>query len=98
MRRVLVILLAVSAVFSASPMEGARRNVVLVVGDDHERDAGCYGNPVIQTPNLDRLASDGTRFGEDREPSRRTSVVRRLSPSLLWRFCGARVCMHGKTG
>ncbi len=38
------------------------RNVVLFVVDDQGLDAGCYGNPVIQTPNLDRLAQDGTRF------------------------------------
>lgn len=40
----------------------ASGNVVLFVSDDHGRDAGCYGNPVIQTPNLDRLAAEGTRF------------------------------------
>jgi len=40
----------------------AKRNVVLFVVDDQGLDAGCYGNPVIQTPNLDRLAADGTRF------------------------------------
>ncbi|MCP5115285.1 MAG: sulfatase, partial [bacterium] len=34
-------------------------NVVLVVTDNQGRDAGCYGNTVIQTPNLDRLASEG---------------------------------------
>ncbi|MGQ9575330.1 MAG: sulfatase family protein [Thermoguttaceae bacterium] len=39
-----------------------RRNVVLFVADDHGRDAGCYGNPAIRTPNLDRLAAEGTRF------------------------------------
>lgn len=39
-----------------------QRNVVLFVVDDQGRDAGCYGNPVIQTPNLDKLAADGTRF------------------------------------
>lgn len=37
-------------------------NIVLIVTDDHGLDAGCYGNPVIQTPNLDRLASEGVRF------------------------------------
>ncbi len=38
------------------------KNIVLVVVDDHGLDAGCYGNSVIQTPNLDRLAREGTVF------------------------------------
>ena len=38
-------------------------NVLLYVTDDHGTDdAGCYGNPVIKTPGLDMLASEGTRF------------------------------------
>jgi N-sulfoglucosamine sulfohydrolase len=38
-------------------------NVVLIVSDDHGRgDLGCYGNRVIQTPNLDALAAEGVRF------------------------------------
>jgi len=62
MRRKILIFLAVSAALLPSPLEGAKRNLVLVVGDDHGLEAGCYGNPVIQTPNLDRLAAEGTRF------------------------------------
>jgi N-sulfoglucosamine sulfohydrolase len=42
--------------------QAAGRNVVLFVTDDQSPDAGCYGNPVIKTPNLDRLAADGTRL------------------------------------
>jgi N-sulfoglucosamine sulfohydrolase len=38
------------------------RNVVLFVTDDQSLDAGCYGNPIIQTPRLDRLAADATRM------------------------------------
>jgi N-sulfoglucosamine sulfohydrolase len=34
----------------------------LIVADDLSPDAGCYGNPVIKTPNLDKLAAEGTRF------------------------------------
>jgi len=38
-------------------------NIILFVADDHGTDAlGCYGNQVIETPNLDKLASDGVRF------------------------------------
>jgi len=44
-------------------MENKRPNILLIVADDHGREAlGCYGNPVIKTPNLDRLAKDGVRF------------------------------------
>jgi N-sulfoglucosamine sulfohydrolase len=38
-------------------------NIILFVSDDHGTDAlGCYGNPVVHTPNLDRLAEEGARF------------------------------------
>ncbi len=38
-------------------------NLLFLFSDQHARDAlGCYGNPIVQTPNLDRLAARGTRF------------------------------------
>lgn len=38
-------------------------NVVLILTDNHGAwTLGCYGNPDIRTPNLDRLASQGIRF------------------------------------
>lgn len=56
-------LLALALVFSFSTrVHGAPKNVVLFVVDDQGLDAGCYGNPVIQTPNLDQLSREGTRF------------------------------------
>jgi N-sulfoglucosamine sulfohydrolase len=40
-----------------------RPNIVMIVADDHGLDAiGAYGNNVIQTPNIDALARDGSRF------------------------------------
>jgi arylsulfatase A-like enzyme len=38
-------------------------NIVFLISDDHSApDLGCYGNKVIQTPNLDRMAAEGVRF------------------------------------
>jgi choline-sulfatase len=38
-------------------------NVLLIMSDEHRRDAmGHTGHPVVKTPNLDKLASVGTRF------------------------------------
>ena len=38
-------------------------NVVLIVADDHGRESvGCYGNPVIKTPAIDKLANQGVKF------------------------------------
>lgn len=38
-------------------------NVVMIYADDLGwGDLGCYGNPTIRTPNLDRLAAEGIRF------------------------------------
>lgn len=46
----------------AAPKE--RPNILLVVSDDHSAFAtGCYGNPDVKTPNLDRFAEQGVMFG-----------------------------------
>ena len=40
-----------------------RPNIVFLFTDDQGwGDLGCYGHPYLKTPNLDRLAKDGTRF------------------------------------
>ncbi|QDT33727.1 sulfatase family protein [Thalassoglobus polymorphus] len=38
-------------------------NFVIIFADDlGYGDLGCYGNPTIRTPNLDRMAAEGMRF------------------------------------
>jgi len=38
-------------------------NVVVFISDQQRQDTlGCYGNPLVRTPNLDRLAERGARF------------------------------------
>jgi arylsulfatase A-like enzyme len=41
----------------------APTNVLFIIVDDHQADAlGCAGHPVVRTPALDALASDGARM------------------------------------
>jgi len=45
------------------PLNDDRPNIIMIVADDHGREAvGCYGNRVVSTPNIDRLAQSGVRF------------------------------------
>ncbi len=37
-------------------------NFLIFIADDAGMDFGCYGNPGIRTPAIDRLASEGMRF------------------------------------
>src|SRR6185295_19558420 len=40
-----------------------RPNFLFIITDQHRADhLGCYGNPVVRTSNIDRLASTSTRF------------------------------------
>lgn len=45
-------------------------NVIVIMTDELRRDSlGCYGNPIVQTPNIDALAAAGTRFDNAYTPS-----------------------------
>ena len=39
-----------------------RPNVVWIVVDDMSGNFSCYGETLIRTPHVDKLAADGTRF------------------------------------
>jgi arylsulfatase A-like enzyme len=48
---------------AAGPVPAKRPNIIIFMPDELRADAlACYGNPVIRTPNFDRLARSGTRF------------------------------------
>jgi choline-sulfatase len=46
------------------------KNLLIIMSDQHSRmRMGCYGDPIVKTPNLDRLAHAGTRFDACWTPS-----------------------------
>jgi len=46
------------------------KNLLIIMSDQHSRGMlGCYGDPIVRTPNLDRLAARGTRFTSCWTPS-----------------------------
>lgn len=57
----LLCFLLYQSVYAQSP----KPNILFLFADDLRADAlGCYGNPYVQTPNLDQLAGNGMLFSE----------------------------------
>ncbi|MDG2124288.1 MAG: arylsulfatase [Verrucomicrobiales bacterium] len=59
--RARILLAFLSAILVASADD--RPNIIFIMADDQGyADLGCYGSPHIKTPNIDKLATEGTRF------------------------------------
>jgi len=58
------LILLFSALFSLSSLAEKKPNIILILADDHSREAmSCY-NPksIVPTPHIDRIAREGMRF------------------------------------
>ncbi|MFV2069117.1 MAG: sulfatase [Pirellulales bacterium] len=59
----LVVLLGVVPVTTVADGPTTRPNVIFILTDNQGAwTLGCYGNPDIRTPHIDRLAAEGVRF------------------------------------
>lgn len=93
----IAVFLSLTTVISSigSPVSAAGRlpNIIYIMTDDlGYGDLGCYGQKVIQTPNLDRMASQGIRFTDHYAGH----TVCRPSRLVLW--TGQHVGHTGLTG
>jgi len=78
------------------------RNILVLFVDQQRQDClGCYGNPVVRTPSIDRLARTGIRFTNAYTPSPVCTPARTSVQTGLWAhnhkliFNTARMSYHG---
>ena len=58
-----LLVLSLSSIASGSSRKDSPPNIIFVFADDMGfGDLGCYGNPKIRTPHLDKMASEGILF------------------------------------
>lgn len=63
MKNILLYLFAALVFQLAAVSADERPNIVFFFTDDQTTSTlGCYGNPIVRTPNIDALAARGTRF------------------------------------
>jgi arylsulfatase A-like enzyme len=62
MKRLLINLALNAALLSPLQAETTRPNILFIAVDDLKPLLGCYGDPDVKSPNIDRLAARGTLF------------------------------------
>lgn len=87
-RRFIALVLMLAGGLLAPSGAPAKPNIVVILADDlGYGDLGCYGATRLQTPNLDRLASQGLRFTQAHAPSSTCTPTRYsvMTGEYAWR-------------
>lgn len=69
--------------------EKERPNIMILMSDNHSwNHLGCYGDPVIKTPNIDKVAAQGVRFTNAfcSSPSCTPARASMLTGQDIWRL------------
>jgi arylsulfatase A-like enzyme len=59
----ILVTVAIGRASAADSLAGKRPNIIFIVTDDQGYgDLSCHGNPILKTPNIDRIHAEGVRF------------------------------------
>ena len=66
MKKKILFSVIVAGIFTAFSIKGytvSKPNIIFIMADDMGiNDVGCYGQKLIHTPNIDKMASEGMMF------------------------------------
>ncbi len=62
-RRSLLAAAGIAPAFIRNLSGAGKPNILWILAEDLGPQIGCYGYPLVETPNIDRLASEGVRYG-----------------------------------
>jgi hypothetical protein len=62
MQKLLLILACLSVLLPVNRSQAAQPNVLFIAVDDLRTALGCYGDPLVQSPNIDSASQSKPRF------------------------------------
>ncbi|MEN8193360.1 MAG: sulfatase [Bacteroidota bacterium] len=86
---IVLLLMFVFLISCQNHKETTRPNILLLMSDNHSwNHLGCYGDPMVQTPNIDRIAKQGVKFTQAycAAPSCSPARAGMLTGQDIWRL------------